>query len=479
MSPQTTTGPSTSISLYASAAAEVGELLAPFSSQRPSRVSAGSGVAGLHSSDFNSLDEFKRNYFDREGPVLCFLRADEIPEAVQWLRPGDDIAIAGEPIELSRWRLTRIAHAMDQRLDPLTKVFCREELISVLQLGCQSASPFLPASLVLADVDRLKALNDHYGIPSGDNVLKILADLIKSICERTFVARTRGGEFAIYVEANGIITKQIATIVRETINQFDWPDVDRVTASFGVATALSKCDSSTLLTRADEALFAAKANGRDQVVTHEEIAELSQTNSQQIEVISLENKARVMSERVTSFVTQQSRRIMNALHREAITDGLTELFNRRYFDKQLRTDFNLAIANKLDLCLAMVDLDHFGKINKAYGWPTGDKALCSVTSMLTQSIRASDWVGRYGGEEICIVMPGTKLDNAVAVCERVRSSIESANFHTTADHLLKITVSIGVVELDSVLDRTSTQLVERVSQLTLRAKDSGRNLVVS
>ena len=167
------------------------------------------------------------------------------------------------------------------------------------------------------------------------------------------------------------------------------------------------------------------------------------------------------------------------LHKEANTDSLTQLFNRRYMDKQLAEEFNQAIVDGKELCVALVDLDHFGDVNKVHGWPTGDKALCSAAETITKSIRAADWVGRYGGEEICIVMPGISLDQAKLICERARIAIESNPCATTSDQPLRITVSIGVVELDPTSDQSVTQLIERVSQLTLKAKNMGRNQVQS
>lgn len=168
---------------------------------------------------------------------------------------------------------------------------------------------------------------------------------------------------------------------------------------------------------------------------------------------------------------------MMTLHKEANTDALTQLFNRRYLDKQLVEEFNMAIVNDRDLCIALVDLDHFGEVNKVHGWPTGDRTLCTVAETITRSIRAADWVGRYGGEEICIVMPDTNLEQAMTVCERVRRATDLSQCSTTSGQPLRITVSIGIVELDRASDQSVTQLIERVSRMTLKAKSSGRNQV--
>jgi two-component system cell cycle response regulator len=445
------------------------------SNHDPERFEA--GIAGFRSLDFPSLDDLKSAYLAHQGPAICFLNCDEVADVISWIRDSDDISVVGEPPELKNWRLERIAKSHDRRLDPLTKVFCREELIEALQSACLIASPFQPVSLILMDLDHLKSINDQAGARAGDQILKQMGTLVNSICRNSLVARTRGGEFGVMVQSNESIAKQIAAILRESVDNYPWIGFVGVTASFGVATACAKCEPSLILSQADEALFAAKAIGRNQVVCYSEIVDVSRVDSDQLEVITLENKARVMSERVTNFVTQQSKRIMMTLHKEANTDALTQLFNRRYLDKQLTEEFNQAIVKGKELCIALVDLDNFGNVNKVHGWPTGDKALCTVADLIMQSVRASDWVGRYGGEEICVVMPGTNLKRATIVCERIRRVIDAEPLTTTSDQPLHVTVSIGVVELNRQSDQSLTQMIERVSQLTLKAKSMGRNQV--
>lgn len=444
-----------------------------------SLVKRKAGIVRLSSSNFRCLDEFKEAYLASQGPVICFIRPDEVHVVIDWIRDTDDLSLLGEPAELTQWRLGRIAQSYDRRLDPLTRVYSRNELIRALHGICKDASPFQPASLILMDIDHLKSINDRFGVAAGNQVLRKMGKLVQAICGNSLVSRTRGGEFAVMVQSNESIAKRIAIVIQETVHKHEWTGLDEVTASFGVASVYEKCKPPLMFTQADEALFAAKAIGRNQVVCYSEIVNVSKVDSDQLEVISLENKARVMSERVTSFVTQQSKRIMQTLHKEANTDALTQLFNRRYLDKQLAADFNLAIVNGKNLCIALVDLDHFGEINKAHGWPTGDKALCTVAETITQSIRATDWVGRYGGEEICIVMPYTNLEQAVIICERVRIAIASTSLQTPAEKPLNVTVSIGVVELDRDSDQSLPQLIERVSQLTLKAKSRGRDQVQS
>ena len=462
------------------AATAIAQLLTQ--SGRPSSVrshAAGfrAAVVSLSTDDFATLADFKQAYLACQTPLLCVARAIEVPEILSWLRESDDIALIEESETLTNWRLDRIAKAQAQRMDPLTQVHRRGELVSSLKSACQIASPDQPVSLILLDLDHFKILNDRLGVHKGDEIVGKLGRLVHELCRDTLVARTRGGEFGILVENHESLAVKIADMLRRAVTGYAWWGPNEITASFGVADVSQACEPSLLLSRADEALFAAKANGRNRVVCYSEIARISNRRDEELDVISMENKARVLSERVTSFVTQRSKRIMQSLRREANTDGLTQLFNRRYLDKQLSKDFDQAVASGKDLCVALIDLDHFGIVNKKHGWPTGDKVLRSVAETILRSIRNSDWVGRYGGEEICLVMPSTGLEAATIVCERIRSTIESMPFETTAGESMKITLSIGLVELNPVIDPNVTALIERVSQLTLGAKTGGRNRV--
>lgn len=457
----------------------IAELLGNAGNRNRVRPVAGdeSAVIFLKTSDFPTLDAFKNAYLSYQQPVMCFVRPLEVPEVVAWLRDSDDIALLGESSVLTDWRCTRISKIYAERLDPLTQVHRRGQLIKSLASICRSASPQQPVSLIILDIDHLKAINDRLGVRLGDEILADLGQLIRGLCHGTLVARTRGGEFGVVVESDELTARQVASSIHRTITQYHLCDQRKITASLGVACVDECCEPSNLLSRADEALFAAKANGRNRVVCHSEIAEISNRHNEELEVISMENKAKVLSERVTSFVTQRSKRIMQSLRKEANTDGLTQLFNRRYLDKKLDEEFQHAIATGKDLCVALIDLDHFGIVNKQYGWPTGDKVLRRVADTIMRNIRNSDWVGRYGGEEIFLVMPGTAIKSAAVVCERIRSSIESMPIESNSGEPIRVTLSIGVVQLNPKTDPTVEALVERVSQLTLQAKSGGRNQV--
>lgn len=432
-------------------------------------------VLVLRSTDFSSLQAMREAYQGLRKPALCLVHDDELPEVLAWLRDTDDVGRLDDPDDLNHWRRERIMQGCAGQIDPQTGLFQRSRLVESLEGLCTRATASQPVSLILLDIDHLKSINDQFGPAGGNRILKDLGELVISLCPDSFVARTRGGEFGVLVEAPEQVASEVARVLINAIDSEQWSIAFSV--SFGVASVDESCGASSLLTRADEALFSAKANGRGRVVAYSEIAAESHLTGEDVRVISLENKARVMSERVTSFVTQQSKMIMQNLHREANTDSLTGLFNRRYLDRKLTDEVSLAKKTDRDLSVALLDVDHFGEVNKAFGWPTGDRVLRDVSQTIGTCIRATDWVGRYGGEEICIVMPTTPLDNAVIVCERIRQAIESQEFEATDQSRLSITLSVGVVHLDPT--ESVDVMLERVSKKTLEAKQNGRNQVVS
>lgn len=163
------------------------------------------------------------------------------------------------------------------------------------------------------------------------------------------------------------------------------------------------------------------------------------------------------------------------------TDGLTGLQNRRSFERELRQEHARAhrkIKDGLDgvLSVALLDLDHFKKINDTYGHPVGDAFLKLLGKLLKRSSRASDIVARYGGEEFVIIMPDTHLEGAAEHLDSLRRKIKK-NVHVTVDgEKLHITASIGVAELEN--GESSADLCERADDALYNAKQKGRDMVM-
>jgi diguanylate cyclase (GGDEF)-like protein len=160
----------------------------------------------------------------------------------------------------------------------------------------------------------------------------------------------------------------------------------------------------------------------------------------------------------------------------SITDGLTRLYNHRYFQDELARAFEESQRYDRPLSLAIVDIDFFKKVNDTYGHAVGDEVLKCVSNVFRESVRATDLVARYGGEEFAVMMPETELDDAITFAEKIRSIVESTTADTQAGPL-KVTVSIGVSAAPLTKVRTAKELVVHADKALYRAKKSGRNRV--
>ena len=162
----------------------------------------------------------------------------------------------------------------------------------------------------------------------------------------------------------------------------------------------------------------------------------------------------------------------------AITDGLTGLYNRRYFDRHVVAMVEQAHLRGRPLSLLMIDIDHFKVINDTYGHPAGDAVLREFSNRLRHSVRGIDLASRYGGEEFAVAMPETDTSVARAVAERLRESISGDRFALPSGDLIVVTASIGVSSLEGP-DDTAQAVVVRGDEALYRAKHSGRNKVAS
>jgi diguanylate cyclase (GGDEF)-like protein len=171
-------------------------------------------------------------------------------------------------------------------------------------------------------------------------------------------------------------------------------------------------------------------------------------------------------------------KIANEKLREmAFRDGLTELYNHRYFQSVMDHELNRSLRYRRPLALILFDLDHFKRINDTYGHPVGDVILKNISIIAQQSVRNSDCVARYGGEEFAILLPETDLKSAAIVAERLRKAVE---IHTFQPEGLSIsmTISVGVAALNP--DHGSMKKSEFISaadQALYESKKNGRNRI--
>ena len=172
------------------------------------------------------------------------------------------------------------------------------------------------------------------------------------------------------------------------------------------------------------------------------------------------------------------------LERETITDPLMGIYNRRYLDRRLLEEFQRARRYELPFSIFLLDIDFFKKINDTYGHQIGDMVLKKLATVIVDSVRELDVVIRYGGEEILVILPNTRVANAVELAQRVRQKVRETMMvepdQSKGRPAIYITVSIGVTgyrflgELDTVRG-----VVERADQALYQAKHQGRNKVVS
>lgn len=155
-------------------------------------------------------------------------------------------------------------------------------------------------------------------------------------------------------------------------------------------------------------------------------------------------------------------------------DALTGLRTRRYVTELLSIEFLRARRYKTPLSVLMADIDHFKRVNDAHGHPTGDAVLRGVSESLTRALRATDTGGRYGGEEILVVLPQNNLEGSMIFAERWRSIVEESLFTSPEGAKIQVTISIGVAQF---LDQyeTADDLIAAADRALYVAKDGGRN----
>jgi len=173
-------------------------------------------------------------------------------------------------------------------------------------------------------------------------------------------------------------------------------------------------------------------------------------------------------------------------------DGLTNAYNRRYFDERLKHEVDRCSRKNSDLVCLFIDVDFFKQINDKHGHQVGDAVLVRLVALMREQVRSSDIVARYGGEEFAIILPETGIQLAHEVAERIRSKVEKQKL-IFDDNTLGITVSIGLASLSQIKfhmakdkDQQTEDMAESLDQLVLRkadealyqAKQTGRNQVV-
>jgi diguanylate cyclase (GGDEF)-like protein len=158
-------------------------------------------------------------------------------------------------------------------------------------------------------------------------------------------------------------------------------------------------------------------------------------------------------------------------------DGLTGLFNRRYFDDNLLKEWKQAIRDSTPLSLLIVDIDYFKNYNDCYGHLEGDDCLRKVAQSLYEALlRPTDIVARYGGEEFTVILPNTGSEGAEKVAKRMMDSVARLDIvHKTSSVAETVTISIGVSSILPTRKIAVTSLLDRADKALYQAKEEGRN----
>lgn len=161
----------------------------------------------------------------------------------------------------------------------------------------------------------------------------------------------------------------------------------------------------------------------------------------------------------------------------SITDSMSKLYNRRYFENTAEHYFESVKRNKTDLSLIMIDVDNFKQVNDNYGHKIGDLILIELANILLNQSRKSDIICRFGGEEFIILLPQTNIEGANFLAKKIRTHIEKFSIQLDTSNQLKFTVSLGVSIVNILIDKNIEDCIKRSDDALYEAKNSGKNKV--
>jgi diguanylate cyclase (GGDEF)-like protein/PAS domain S-box-containing protein len=176
------------------------------------------------------------------------------------------------------------------------------------------------------------------------------------------------------------------------------------------------------------------------------------------------------------FDVTERKRIHAELKKLADTDGLTGLYNRRYFQKKLSCEISRSCTQNRPLSLIMLDVDHFKSVNDRFGHDVGDRVLQHIAETSRILLREHDIFCRIGGEEFAVILPNVELDKARQVAERMRAAMENNVLLAGDGERVRVTISLGVSQLNNESLNTSN-LMKQADEALYSAKNNGRNRV--
>jgi len=271
---------------------------------------------------------------------------------------------------------------------------------------------------------------------------------------------TLGGDAELWIQSGGRLTPRAVRRGGESAFDLDEPEPPLVRRCF---------DDGCLVFEAEEGRFCALAPliADRQIMGVVRISSLLDENA-----AAREERSRRLSGQLPEFSKFLALALKTPdLYTRAVQDGLTGLWTKRHFITQATELMEAANRYGEPLCLIMVDVDHFKKVNDTHGHVTGDKVLRGVAELLKKKVRGGS-AYRYGGEEMAVLLPKADVQGAAQVAERLRTAIEA---HKIAG--VKVTASFGVAQCDAGM-ADPPAFVEKADQALYQAKEGGRNRVV-
>lgn len=411
-------------------------------------------------------------------PALVRMPAGSIAELVGALRANDDYCVLSDDAADWQWRVKHLCRRAV--CEPLTGRLRRSEFDRQLKSLAASATAEHPVTFVHVDLDRFKSINLQFGPSGGDQVLQQFSELLPND-DVHIVGRIAGDGFGIMAvdwdakTALDYAQKLLLTTAGHKFTVGDQhSDLASLTISIGIATIDSALPAAAVYQQAETAIYVAKSSGRNRVA---HFSQLEIDSDSDLRIKSLEAVEQVTHERTEAFLRQRRRDLLAVLKNQAERDHLTGLFNRRYLDRRVSPLLRNRLTTNPPICIAMLDVDRFGDINKLPGlWHTGDRTLCHVAELLSKNVRTSDWVVRYSGDEFMIVFPDCHLKTAQQISARICDSIAGHTFRDAkSGRPFSLTVSMGVVEVRC--GEPDSVVWQRLSERLNVAKKQGRNQV--
>ncbi|WP_229072571.1 diguanylate cyclase [Actinoplanes sp. DH11] len=311
--------------------------------------------------------------------------------------------------------------------------------------------------------------------PIGDLMLIVVgARLMLGAGPRSTALRFIGGYLGLVLVADTIYSYQAVNGTFQAGNQLDavW-----MTAGFLFAAATLHPSAPLLVARSNAATPDA-TTGRLVVLA---LAAMTAPTSIMIQEVRQGNPDTIAAAIVCNvlflLVLVRMTGLVRAQRQAAITDGLTGLRSRRYFEEALGNESARAARYQLPLSMLLLDIDHFKNVNDTYGHNGGDRVLVEVTHRLRELIRPGDVVARYGGEEFAVLLPATGPEQAHEIAERIRRGVSAAPIAVSESRLARVTVSVGLAGMPAAA--TTDELVLSADRALYASKNAGRNRVTS